>query len=588
MTRPKRAAQKIRDILPKATFDISTLNGNVSVTVEKNNLLTVISLLRTDADVCFNYLSDLCGIDYMGKDPRFEVVYHFSSTEDGSVIRLKVPITHSDTTLNSITSVYPSADWYEREVYDMFGITFNNHHDMRRILMPEGWKGHPLRKDYPLGGEDVAFTSNKDEIEEQKLPYVIQGRTDGYMEFTPDGLSLISLERLGLSAGTGKIILNMGPQHPSMHGLLRLVMEMEGEKVFSVLPEIGYLHTGIEKSGEFLTYPQALTLTDRADYLSNLFNNLAYSIAVEKILGLEIPQRAQYIRVLLCELNRLSSHLLAVGTLAFDLGAVTLLLYCFRERELIMDIFEMLSGVRMMTSYIMIGGLRDELPDGLTDKVKEVLKVFPEKIDEYEKMLTKNPIWLKRTKGIGAISGEDALSLGASGPVLRASGVKRDMRKLSPYSSYDHFDFDIPVGENGDVFDRYVVRVEEMRQSLRIIKQVIERLPDGPVKADNRKIVLPPRDELGKSMEAVIHHFLIASDGFPVPPGEAYAAVESPRGELGYYIVSDGTEKPYRFRIRGPSFANLMTVPAMSKGCYLSDIVAIIGSIDPVLGDVDR
>lgn len=588
MTRPEWAAQKIRDILPKATFEISTLNGNVSITVDKNNLLTVINLLKIDDDVCFNYLSDLCGIDYMGKDPRFEVVYHFSSTEDGSVIRLKVPITLSDPALNSITSVYPSADWYEREVYDMFGITFHNHHDMRRILMPEGWKGHPLRKDYPLGGEDVAFTYNKDEIDEQKLPYIIQGRRDGYMEFTPDGLTLTSLERLGLSAGTGKIILNMGPQHPSMHGLLRLVMEMEGEKVFNVLPDIGYLHTGIEKSGEFLTYPQALTLTDRADYLSNLLNNLAYSMAVEKILGLEIPPRAQYIRVLLCELNRLTSHLLAVGTLAFDLGAVTLLLYCFREREVIMDIFEMLSGVRMMTSYIMIGGLRDELPDGLTDKVKEVLKVFPEKIDEYEKMLTKNPIWLKRTKGIGAISGEDALSLGASGPVLRASGIKRDLRKLSPYSSYDHFDFDVPVGENGDVFDRYVVRVEEMRQSLRIIKQVIERLPDGPVKADNRKVVLPPREELSKSMEAVIHHFLIASDGFPVPPGEAYAAVESPRGELGYYIVSDGTERPYRFRIRGPSFANLMTIPAMSKGCYLSDIVAIIGSIDPVLGDVDR
>lgn len=588
MTRPEWAAQKIRDILPKATFEISTLNGNVSITVDKNNLLTVINLLKIDDDVCFNYLSDLCGIDYMGKDPRFEVVYHFSSTEDGSVIRLKVPIKLSDPALSSITSVYPSADWYEREVYDMFGITFNNHHNMRRILMPEGWKGHPLRKDYPLGGEDVAFTYNKDEIDEQKLPYIIQGRRDGYMEFTPDGLTLTSLERLGLSAGTGKIILNMGPQHPSMHGLLRLVMEMEGEKVFNVLPEIGYLHTGIEKSGEFLTYPQALTLTDRADYLSNLLNNLAYSMAVEKILGLEIPPRAQYIRVLLCELNRLTSHLLAVGTLAFDLGAVTLLLYCFREREVIMDIFEMLSGVRMMTSYIMIGGLRDELPDGLTDKVKEVLKVFPEKIDEYEKMLTKNPIWLKRTKGIGAISGEDALSLGASGPVLRASGIKRDLRKLSPYSSYDHFDFDVPVGENGDVFDRYVVRVEEMRQSLRIIKQVIERLPDGPVKADNRKVVLPPREELSKSMEAVIHHFLIASDGFPVPPGEAYAAVESPRGELGYYIVSDGTERPYRFRIRGPSFANLMTIPAMSKGCYLSDIVAIIGSIDPVLGDVDR
>lgn len=592
MKRSETAVQKIRDVFPDAVPDAldaaSAFHGDISVTIRKDRLSGVVRLLAKDPDLGFDYLSDLTSVDYPGKEPRFEVVCHLTSTKDGAVIRLKIPVTSADPAIPSITPEYPSANWYEREVYDMFGITFLGHPDMRRILMPEGWRGHPLRKDYPLGGEVVAFTSNKDSIEEQSLPFILEGKRDGYLELTPDGFTLSNLERLGLSGAEGRIILNMGPQHPSTHGLLRLVIELNGERISRIIPEIGYLHTGIEKSGEHLTYPQALTLTDRADYLSNLFNNLSYCLAIEKLLGLEIPLRAQYIRVLLCELNRLASHLLAIGVMAHELGATSVLLYCFREREIIMDIFEMLSGVRLMTSYITIGGVRDELPEAFIGKVGDVLKIFPEKIDEYEKLLTRNPIWLKRTKGIGYLAAGEALGLGASGPLLRGSGVKRDLRKQTPYSSYDHFDFDVPVGENGDVFDRYIIRIEEMRQSLRIIKQVIDKLPDGPVKAENRKVVLPPREELGKSMESLIHHFLIASRGFPVPRGETYASVESPRGELGYFIVSDGSEKPYRFRIRGPSFANLMSIPAMAKDCYIADVVAIIGSIDPVLGDVDR
>lgn len=592
MKRSETAVQRIRDVFPDAVpdalNDASAFHGDISVTIRKNRLSGVVRLLTKDPDLGFDYLSDLTAVDYLGKEPRFEVIYHLTSTKDGAVIRLNIPVTSADPAIPSITPEYPSANWYEREVYDMFGITFSGHPDMRRILMPEGWRGHPLRKDYPLGGEAVAFTSNKDSIEEQSLPFILEGKRDGYLELTPDGFTLSNLERLGLSGAEGRIILNMGPQHPSTHGLLRLLIELNGERISRIIPEIGYLHTGIEKSGEHLTYPQALTLTDRADYLANLFNNLAYCLSVERLLGLEIPLRAQYIRVLLCELNRLASHLLAIGVMAHELGATSVLLYCFREREIIMDIFEMLSGARMMTSYITIGGLRDELPEAFPGKVGDVLKIFPDKINEYEKLLTKNPIWLKRTKGIGYLSAGEALGLGASGPLLRGSGVKRDLRKETPYSCYDHFDFDVPVGENGDVFDRYIIRIEEMRQSLRIIRQVIDKLPEGPVKADNRKVVLPPRDELDKGMEALIHHFLIASRGFPVPKGEAYAAVESPRGELGYYIVSDGSEKPYRFRIRGPSFANLMSIPAMARECYIADVVAIIGSIDPVLGDVDR
>jgi len=581
--------KEIGKVIPEDAFKFTFTENEISITTNKDWLLSLVRFLKNNPVKNFDYLSDICGVDYHEREERFEVVYHLSTSGDDSRIRIKVPLKASDPSVDSIVSIYPAADWFEREVYDMFGINFNGHPDLRRILMPEWWKGYPLRKDYPLGGEEVAFSFNKDTLHKQELPFKrVEEETEGPIELTPHGQILTELERLGIKGTGGRIILNMGPQHPTTHGLLRLIIELEGERVVHIMPDIGYLHTGIEKSAEFLTYPQALTLTDRADYLSNLFNNLAYCMAVENLLDLEIPLRAQYIRVLLCELNRIASHLLAVGTLAYDLGAVSVLLYCFREREAILDIFEMLSGVRMMTSFITIGGLRDELPDGLIDKVKAILKVFPERIDEYEKMLTNNPIWLKRTKGVGVISGDDALKYGASGPVLRGSGIPRDLRKTSPYSSYEHFEFHVPVGENGDVYDRYMVRIEEMRQSLRIIEQVVNKLPDGPIKVDNRKVVLPPREELSESMESLIHHFLIASRGFPVPPGETYTAVESPRGELGYFIVSDGTERPYRCHIRGPSFANLMTIPVMSKGCYLADVVAIIGSIDPVLGDVDR
>ncbi len=592
MMKTTKSINKIIETLGGATAGASGAIGDTAITVQKDRIFEVMKLMRDDLDLSFDYLSDLTAVDYYGKEPRFDLVYHLTSSEDGSIVRLKVHLSSNNPVVRSVTAIYPSANWYEREVYDMFGIVFDGHPDLRRILMPEGWKGHPLRKDYPLGGEEVVFTWNKDSIEEQHLPFIREGEKNGYLELTPDSMAFSSLERLGLRGKEGRIIINMGPQHPSTHGLLRLIIELEGEKIKGIISEIGYLHTGIEKSGEHLTYPQALTLTDRADYLSNLFNNLAYCMAVEKLLGLDIPLRAQYIRVLLCELNRLTSHLLATGVMAHELGATSVLLYCFQERETILDIFEMISGARMMTSYITIGGIRDELPEGLpvsvVEKVMEIVKTFPEKITTYEKMLTKNPIWLKRTKGIGAISSKEALSLGASGPVLRGSGLARDLRKDSPYSSYDHFDFEVPVGENGDVYDRYIIRVEEMRQSLRIIEQVIDKLPEGPVKANNRKIILPPRNELNNSMEALIHHFLIAANGFAVPKGEVYTSVESPRGELGYFIVSDGSEKPYRFRIRGPSFANLMTLPSMAKGSYISDLIAIIGSIDPVLGDVDR
>ncbi|MBI4757882.1 MAG: NADH dehydrogenase (quinone) subunit D [Chloroflexi bacterium] len=384
------------------------------------------------------------------------------------------------------------------------------------------------------------------------------------------------------------LVLNMGPQHPSTHGVLRLELELDGETVVRATPHIGYLHTGIEKTAENKTYLKALTLTDRLDYLAPLSNNLAYVLAMEKLLDLEVPPKAQFMRVLLCELSRIASHLVWLGTQALDLGAMSVFLYCFREREQILDVFELISGVRMMTSYFRFGGLARDVPQGFDGKVKAIIKAFPEKFDDYEDLLTKNAIWLQRTKGVGVISAQDAIALGLSGPTLRGSGVNWDVRKAIPYSSYAKFDFQVPLGKNGDVYDRYLCRMAEMRQSLRLVQQALEGMPAGPHIADDRKYVLPPREELDTSMEALIHHFKLVTEGLRPPVGEVYACVEAPKGELGFYIVSDGSGKPYRVKIRPPSFVNLQALPKMVEGRLLADVVAVIGSIDIVLGEVDR
>ncbi len=384
------------------------------------------------------------------------------------------------------------------------------------------------------------------------------------------------------------MVLNMGPQHPSTHGVLRLLLELDGEEVINCVPDIGFLHTGIEKNMESKTYMKALVMTDRMDYLNNLGNNLAYCLAVEKLVELDVPPRAQVARVILAELQRIASHLVWLGTHALDLAAMSLFLYCFREREIILDIFEMCSGARMMTTYIRPGGLWRDLPDGFEEAVRAFLKLMPGRIDDYEAMLDKNPLWLDRTQGIGVVSAEQALGWGLTGPALRGSGVALDFRKAQPYSGYELFDFDVPVGSRGDVYDRYKVRMEEMRQSLRIIEQALEALPAGPVRSNNRKFVPPPRSELGHSMEALIHHFKLWTEGFSAPKGAVYVAVESPRGELGCYLEGDGGPKPYRVHFRTPSFASMQVLPVMSKGHLVADLVAIIGSVDIVLGDADR
>ena len=384
------------------------------------------------------------------------------------------------------------------------------------------------------------------------------------------------------------VLLNMGPQHPSTHGVLRLLLELDGEIVVNCIPDVGFLHTGIEKNIEAKQYEKAETLTDRLDYLNTMGNNLAYCLALEKLVDLDVPPRAQAIRVIFTELQRISSHLVWLGTHALDLAAMSVFLYCFREREQILDMMEMCSGQRMMTTYFRPGGLWREVPEEFEGAVRSFIKDFPRRIDEYEGLLSKNPIFLDRTKKIGLLSVEDGIRWGVTGPSLRGSGLAYDLRKEEPYSGYEQYDFDVPTSNDGDVYARYWVRMQEMRQSLRIVRQALDKLPKGPVRSNNRKFVPPPRAELGTSMEAVIHHFKLWTEGFPAPKASVYVPIESPRGELGVFLEGDGGPKPYRCYWRTPSFLNLQVLPLLSKGHFVADLVAIIGSIDVVLGDVDR
>ncbi len=405
-------------------------------------------------------------------------------------------------------------------------------------------------------------------------------------------MSAIEMSATERSANEGSatqtLTLNMGPQHPSTHGVLRLVLELDGETVVKCDPVIGYLHTGMEKSMENEPYQQAITITDRMDYLSGMTNNLAYVLAVEKLLGVEVPPRGQAIRVLMSELQRIASHLVWLGTHAIDIGAMSVFLYCFREREMILNFFEEICGARLTPAYIRIGGLAMDLPDTAEEKIARFLGLFPDRIDEYWTLLDENPIWRDRTVGVGYMGAADCLQHGVTGPVLRAAGVPLDMRKAKPYCGYEQYDFEIPIGENADVFDRYRVRMAEMRQSVRIIEQVLQSMPDGEYNSQDAKIVLPAKERVFSDMEALIHHFILVTRGFKVPAGETYASIESPKGELGYYIVADGSEKPYRARVRPPSFYNLCSLAHICTGRMVADVVAVIGSLDIVLGEIDR
>ena len=557
--------------------------GQQVIYVAPEDLRTVVEFVKNDDKLAYEALVDVSSVDrsqlpITTGDARFHTVYQLRSYTRKKHLMLVCPLENSDTpTAPSLVPIFAGANWPEREVWDLMGIRFDGHPDMRRILMPEHWPYHPLRKEIPLGGEEVPFTLTWDDPQFETLGHQILP-AESIAPALPPGMSLENM------------VINMGPHHPSTHGVLRLAVELDGETVVSIDPDLGYLHSGFEKTGENKRYKDFVYYTDRMDYLSGMNNNLGYVLAVEKLLGVEIPERAQVIRVIMGELQRIASHLFWLSTHVLDVSGtgMSLLMYATRERERILDLFEMACGARLTVSYIRVGGVWKDLPPAFLGKLNDFLETMPHYIDEYDEMLTDGPLWRERLEGIGVLTRDEVINMGLTGPMLRGSGVDWDLRRDMPYSGYENYDFKVPVATEGDCYARYVVRMEEMRQSLRIIRQAVANLPDGPYKTEDRKVSLPPRAELDTSMEALIHHFKLVTEGFHVQPGMLYHGLESSKGEIGYFLYSDGSGKPYRLHVRGPSFNNLYAVNHMSKGHMLSDIVTNIGSIDIVLGEVDR
>lgn len=589
---------KLRDRFPNAVTGVHEFPGGTTLTIPRDSLLAVGRFLRDDPALCYELLLDVTALDWLPREPRFDVLYSLVSLQNKDRLRLRVQLPGQQPSVPSVTSIWTGANFYEREVYDLFGITFADHPFLHRILLPVDTVGHPLRKETALGYEPVEFTHTYAEIQPDKpnavpppKPSRVLGSIGGAITQIP--LTLTEPATPWSGTQTETMLINMGPHHPSTHGVLRVALEVDGEKIVSAMPDIGYLHTGIEKTAESKTYLKAIPLFDRMDYLSTFFNNLSYVLAVEKLMQVEVPERAQIARVILCEVNRIASHLIAVGSQAMDIGAVSLMTYAFREREIALDIFEMVSGARMMTSYFRFGGLALDLPAGFADAVRAFAQMIPGRLKEYEDLLNKNPIWLIRTRGIAEYTRDQAIEHGVTGPMLRATGVDWDLRKAMPYSGYEQYEFDVPVGTRpkADVLECYYVRMEEMRQSLRIIDQALKKLEKTkgqPYVTSNRKVAPPPKHELATSMESLIHHFKLWTEGFKPPVDYAYSWVESPRGELGFLVSSDGANMPHRVHVRAPSFANLQMLPLISKGYFIADLVGIIAMIDIVLGDVDR
>lgn len=557
-------------------------NGAQVVYVKPEKLLELAEFVRTEPQLHYEALTDVTAVDRLelpiGDGERFQTVYQLRSYTRKQHLTVVCPLPNSEEpSVPSLANIYKGAEWPERETYDLMGVTFSGHPDLRRIMMPDHWPNHPLQKNVPVGGEEVPFSMTWGDPEFATLGTQILPATSLPPKLPP-GMSLENM------------VINMGPHHPSTHGVLRLVVELDGETVVKIDPDLGYLHSGFEKTGENKRYKDFVYYSDRMDYLSAMLNNFGYVLTIEKMLGIEIPPRAQAIRILMTELQRIASHLFWLGTHVMDVSGtgMSLMMYVTRERERILDLFEMVCGARLTVSYIRLGGVYRDLPPAFLTHLDEFLRDMPGRIDEYEQMLNGSPLWDVRLKGIGVLSRDEVINMGLTGPMLRGSGVDWDLRRDMPYGGIEQYDFKVPVQTDGDCYARYLVRMEEMRQSLRIVGQALKNMPDGPFKSEDRKVSLPPRAELDVSMEALIHHFKLMTEGLLVPPGMLYHAIESSKGELGYYVVSDGTARPYRLHIHGPSFNNLYAIDKMSRGEMLSDIVTNIGSIDIVLGDVDR
>lgn len=558
-----------------------TVDEILTLWLPKDKVITVIKYLKVSIKSPFNLLYDLSGTDERDRAKKekipakdFTIVYHLFSFGRNNFIRLKVALEGETPSMPSITSLFKNANWYEREVYDMFGIHFEGHPHLQRILMPLTWKGHPLRKEHPARATEIGPYKLFDEL---------QDREQDALQFKPEEWGM---ERESDDADF--MFLNIGPQHPGTHGVLRIVLQLDGEDIVDAVPEIGFHHRGAEKMGERQSWHTYIPYTDRVDYLGGVMNNLAYLLAVEKLAGIEVPERVKVIRVMLCELFRISSHLVWFGTFAQDLGQLSPVFYMFTDREKVFDIIEAICGDRMHPNWFRIGGVAQDLPKGWDELVRDFVKYFPAKLKEYSNMVMRNSLFKARTKGIGIYTLEEAIEWGVTGPGLRACGFEWDFRKKRPYSGYEMFDFDIPIAQNGDCFDRAVVRVEELRQSLRIVEQCLNNMPEGSYKANHPLTTPPLKKHTMKDIETLITHFLNVSWGPVIPPGEAMSCIEATKGANSYYLTSDGNTSPYRVRIRTPSFPHMQMVPYISKGYTVSDLLSILGSVDYVLADIDR
>ncbi|MDQ5985113.1 MAG: NADH-quinone oxidoreductase subunit C/D [Syntrophus sp. SKADARSKE-3] len=564
------------EVIPQATKD-----GIPTFWVQRRYVADVLRHLKSDIPCPYRMLNDLTAIDERERQNRqdqpggdFTVVYHLLSYGRNTDIRIKTSLLDEDLSIPTIVDLWPSANWYEREVWDMFGIRFDGHPNLRRILMPPTWHGHPLRKEHPARGTEMDPFDLPDwkAVEEEKA-----------LQFHPEDWGMT-----GRPLGRDYLFLNLGPQHPGTHGLLRIVLQLDGEEIRDALPDIGYHHRGAEKMGERQSWHTFIPYTDRIDYLSGVMNNFPYVLAVETLAGIEVPGRAKIIRIIMAELFRIISHLVWYGTFALDMGAMSPVFYTFNDRERAFEIVEAICGGRMHPMWFRIGGVAQDLPRGWDRLIRDFLDYLPKRLDEYDGIIMKNRIFKARTKGVGVLTRKEAIDWGVTGPNLRACGYEWDFRKKRPYSGYDALEFDIPTATDGDCFSRAVVRIEEMRQSLRIIRQRLSQMPAGPYKSDHPLVTPPRKEQTFQDIETLINHFLSVSWGPVIPPGEASVGIESAKGLTAYYLISDGGTMSYRTRIRTPSFAHIQAVPMLCRGLMIPDLIAILGSIDFVLADVDR
>jgi NADH dehydrogenase I D subunit len=556
---------KLQQTFPQAILGHHTEHGDDTVTLARDAWRDVARFLRDDPALRYNFLMDLTAVDYLtlGRTPRFEAVAHLYSLVHNHRVRLKAPVPEDDPRLDSLMPVWEGVNWFEREVYDMFGITFTDHPDLRRILLYEGFEGYPLRKDYPVDKEQPLDHNAFDPS------YFESKRDEGGIE-------------------TRHMLIHMGPSHPAMHGVIHLILKLEGETVVDGDTEIGYLHRAFEKEAENHTYTQVIPYTDRLNYVSPLINNVGFVMAVEKLFEVQVPERCQYIRVLVSELSRITDHLTCIAANAMELGAFTVYFYFIKAREEIWHLIESLCGARLTTTYTRVGGVMADLTEDFPERLRGVLRILDTSMRDVASMLQKNRIFYDRMRGTGIIGPEEAMALSFTGPVLRSTGVHYDVRKANPYLVYDRLDFKVPLGDQGDNYDRYLVRMEEIRQSMHIVEQCMAQLPDGPVQLDDPRMTMPPKSDVYGTIEGLMNHFKLVIEGIRPPQGEAYFPVEGANGELGFYLVSDGTGRPYRCRVRPPCFTLMQGLMNMLKGGMVADIVATFGNINMIAGENDR